>query len=108
MSNHPLHTPVCDLLGSRYPILQAGMGGPARSELAAAVCEAGGFGCLGMVRETPELIAREIAAVRQRTDRPFGINLIPAATDKALFAEELAACLEARVHAMVYFWDVVP
>jgi nitronate monooxygenase len=103
-----LHTPLCDILGCSYPILQAGMGGVARSELAAAVSAAGGFGCLGMVRERPSLIAREIAAVRERTDRPFGVNLIPAATDPTLFDEELAACLEAKVQSMVYFWDVVP
>ena len=108
MKDHSLHTPVCEMLGSTYPILQAGMGGPARFELAAAVCEAGGYGCLGMVREKPEFIARQIAAVRERTGRPFGVNLIPAATDAALFAEELAACLDARVHSLVYFWDVVP
>jgi len=105
---HRLHTPVCDLLGSSYPILQAGMGGPARFELAAAVCEAGAYGCLGMVREKPEFIAAQIAAVRARTNRPFGVNLIPAATEPALFAEELAACLEAGVHSLVYFWDVIP
>ena len=46
-----LHTPICDLLGCRYPILQAGMGGVARSGLVAAVIEAGGYGFLGMVRE---------------------------------------------------------
>lgn len=103
-----LHTPACELLGVSHPVLQAGMGGVARSELAAAVSAAGGFGCLGMVRETPDLIAREIAAVRERTDRPFGVNLIPAATDGALFGEELAACISARVKTMVYFWDVVP
>lgn len=61
---------------------------------------------LGMVREQPALIAREIAAVRARTARPFAVNLIPSATDPALFAEELAACLEARVHGMVFFWDI--
>lgn len=104
----PLHTPLCDLLGCRYPVLQAGMGGVARSELAAAVSQAGGFGCLGMVREPPELIAREIAAVRERTDRPFGVNLIPCATEPELFAEELAACAEAGVSTMVFFWDVMP
>jgi nitronate monooxygenase len=108
MTPNVLRTPLCDLLGSTYPILQAGMGGVARSELAAAVCEAGAYGCLGMVREKPDLIAREIAAVRQRTSRPFGVNLIPAATDPVLFDEELAACLEAKVHSLVYFWDVVP
>ena len=46
-----LHRPVCDLLGCTYPIVLAGMGGVARSELVAAVTEAGGFGFLGMVRE---------------------------------------------------------
>ena len=39
-----------------------GNGGVARSQLAGAVAEAGGFGCLGMVRESPALIAREIKA----------------------------------------------
>lgn len=108
MSHPALRTRVCDLLGCRYPVLQAGMGGPARAELAAAVSMSGGYGCLGMVREKPELIRREIAAVRARTDKPFGVNLIPAVTEPSLFAEELAACLEARVHGLTYFWDVVP
>ena len=44
-----------------------------------------------MVRETPDLIAGEIEAVRARTERPFGVNLIPAATDPALLEAELAS-----------------
>jgi nitronate monooxygenase len=96
------------LLGCQHPIISAGMGGPARSELAAAVSEAGGFGLLGMVRETPELIGREIAAVRAATQRPFGVNLIPAATEPSLFAAELGVCIAARVPALCFFWDVVP
>jgi nitronate monooxygenase len=99
-------TPLTERLGCRYPIISAGMGGPARSELAAAVSAAGGFGLLGMVRESPELIAREIAAVRQRTNRAFGVNLIPSATEPALLEEELAACFHAGVPAMCFFWDV--
>jgi nitronate monooxygenase len=43
-------------LGCRFPVISAGMGGPARAELAAAVSRSGGFGLLGMVRESPELI----------------------------------------------------
>jgi nitronate monooxygenase len=101
-----LHTPLCDLLGCRYPILQAGMGGVARSELVAAVIEAGGYGFLGMVREKPALIAQEIDAVRARTDGPFGVNLIPAATDQALLEAELSVCVEKRVHSLCFFWDV--
>src|SRR3546814_4388713 len=88
-----LHTPVCDILHCRYPVLQAGMGGVARAELVAAVARAGGYGFLGMVRESPELIAREIDAVRQATKQPFGVNLIPAATEHELFEAELDVCL---------------
>lgn len=108
MSDTPefLRTPLCDMLGCRYPILQAGMGGVARAELVAAVARAGGYGFLGMVREPPALIAREIDAVRARTDRLFGVNLIPAATDPALFDAELAVCFEKRVHALCFFWSV--
>lgn len=107
IANH-LHTPVCTLLGCDLPILLAGMGGVARSELVAAVTQAGGYGILGMVRETPQLIAQEIAAVRSRTDRPFAVNLIPAATVPALLDAELGICLDLGVPAMCFFWDVVP
>ena len=68
-----LHTPICDLLGCRYPILQAGMGGVARSELVAAVTEAGGYGFLGMVRESTDLIAREIDKVRAHPMGPSAL-----------------------------------
>jgi nitronate monooxygenase len=101
-----LRTPVCDLLGCEVPIVLAGMGGVARSELAAAVSEAGGFGFMGMVRESPELIAEETKAVRARTARPFGVNLIPSATDPKLLAAELDACLEAQVPVVALFWDL--
>jgi NAD(P)H-dependent flavin oxidoreductase YrpB (nitropropane dioxygenase family) len=37
----PLHTPLCDLLGCRYPVMQAPMaGGPTTPELVAAVSQA--------------------------------------------------------------------
>lgn len=108
MTNPRLHTPICDLLGCDAPILLAGMGGVARSELVAAVALAGGYGILGMVRETPALIAQEIDAVRARTNRPFAVNLIPAATDPALLDAELGTCLDRAVPAMCFFWDVVP
>ncbi len=108
MTFHRLHTPVCDLLGCDVPIVLAGMGGVARSELVAAVAQAGGYGILGMVRETPALIAQEIDAVRAKTDRPFAVNLIPAATDPALLDAELGTCIDRAVPAMCFFWDVVP
>jgi nitronate monooxygenase len=101
-----LHTPVCDLLGCEYPVLLAGMGGVARSELVVAVSEAGGFGFLGMVRESPQLITEEIAKVRAGTNRDFGVNLIPAATNPELLDAEIVACIAARVPVMALFWDL--
>jgi nitronate monooxygenase len=99
-------TPLTEKLGCRYPIICAGMGGPARSELAAAISSAGGFGQLGMVRESAKLIEQEIAATRRLTNRPFAVNLIPDATDPKLLDEELAACFHAGVAAMTFFWGV--
>lgn len=101
-----LHTPVCDLLGCEYPVVLAGMGGVSRSELVAAVSRAGGFGFLGMVRESPELIRAEIAHVQAATSRDFGVNLIPAATDPELFAAELDTCIAERVPVVSLFWDL--
>lgn len=84
------------------------MGGVARSDLVAAVSAAGGFGFLGMVRESANLILREAAAVRAKTTAPFGINLIPAATKPDLLRAELAACIEARPRCVSLFWDFDP
>lgn len=72
----PLHTPLCDLLGIRYPICQAGMGFVARSRLAAAVSEAGGLGVIAAVHGTPEELRAEIKRVREATDRPFGVDIL--------------------------------
>jgi len=103
-----LQTPVCALLGCEVPVVLAGMGGVARSELVAAVTAAGGFGFLGMVRESPELIRAEIARVRAATPRGFGVNLIPAATSAQLLEAELDAVLAERVAAVTLFWDLRP
>jgi enoyl-[acyl-carrier protein] reductase II len=71
-----LHTQLCDLLGIRYPICQAGMGYVARSELAAAVSEAGGLGVLAAAHNTPQELRAEIRRVRDATDRPFGVDVL--------------------------------
>lgn len=114
MSHSLLHarelapTPLCEMLGCRYPLILAGMGGVARHELVIAVTEAGGFGFLGMVREPLALIRSEVAKVRQGTYRPFGVNLIPAGTDPQLLSQQIDLCIELRVPVVCLFWDVVP
>ncbi|TAL74172.1 MAG: nitronate monooxygenase [Rhodanobacter sp.] len=103
-----LHTPLMDQLHCAVPIMLAGMGGVARSGLAAAVAKAGGFPVMGMVREPVALIEREVRALRAATgpDLHFAVNLIPASCDQALLRDEVAACLRLKVPAMVLFWEV--
>lgn len=101
-----LHRPVCELLGCTYPLVLAGMGGVARSELAAAVSEAGGFGFLGMVREPVALIRNEVEALRKRGVQRFGVNLIPAATPAGLLEAQLQTCIELEVPVVALFWDL--
>ena len=71
-----LHTPICDLLGIRYPICQAGMGYVARSALAAAVSAAGGLGVIAAANLSPRELREEIKKVREATDRPFGVDIL--------------------------------
>jgi nitronate monooxygenase len=46
-----LRTRLTELLGIRYPVLSAPMGGTAGGRLAAAMSEAGGLGLIGAVGE---------------------------------------------------------
>ncbi len=72
-----LRTRLCDLLGIQYPIVQAGMGfGITTPELVAAVSNAGGLGILGAHMMKPEQLRANLRAIKQRTDRPFGVNFI--------------------------------
>jgi nitronate monooxygenase len=89
---------LAERLGVALPILQAPMaGGPSTPELAAAVAAAGGLGNLGAAMLSPAQILEACAAVRARTDRPFGVNLFvlppavaPAADTMALALDRLA------------------
>lgn len=72
-------TPLCDLLGIEYPLLQGGMVWIAGGRLAAAVSEAGGLGIIGGAGAGPERIKEQITLARSLTERPFGVNLMLAA-----------------------------
>jgi nitronate monooxygenase len=68
-------TPLCDLLGIDYPIIQSGMGSVAGPDLAAEVSRAGGLGVIGGLNLPPDELRKRIRFVREHTDRPFGVNL---------------------------------
>ena len=63
-------TPLCDLLGIEYPIIQSGMGSVAGPDLAAEVSRAGGLGVIAGLNLPPEELRTRIRFVRERTDRP--------------------------------------
>jgi NAD(P)H-dependent flavin oxidoreductase YrpB (nitropropane dioxygenase family) len=75
MTHPALNTPLCDLFGIRFPIVQTGMGYVADPGLASATSNAGGLGIVaGATMDLAEL-ERAIAATKARTEFPFGVNL---------------------------------
>lgn len=72
----PLHTPLCDRLGIRYPVLQAPMARVVTPEMTAEVARAGGLGILAGAGVPPPELRALIRRVKELTDRPFGVNLI--------------------------------
>ena len=71
----PMSTRITELLGIDYPIVQAPMGWIARSALASAVSNAGGLGIIETSSGELDAIRVEIAAMRELTTRPFGVNI---------------------------------
>ncbi|WP_433220363.1 NAD(P)H-dependent flavin oxidoreductase [Microtetraspora malaysiensis] len=82
-----LSTVFTEMLGVRYPIALAPMGGSAGGALAAAVSRGGGFGILGGAYGDPEWLAREVPIVAS-TEGPWGVGFLTWGIDLA--AVELA------------------
>ena len=84
-----LHTPLCDLLEVKHPIMLAGMGGVSYAELVAAVSNAGGYGVLGMAGRSPDFIRDEMRKVKSLTDKPFGVDLLAASPESLTASVEI-------------------
>ena len=90
---------VCKILNIQSPVIQAPMAWITSSGLAAAVSDAGGLGVLGtsadfteIVRGIPENVEAMRQAIRRTkelTDKPFGINVFPAAADPYGFSKAM-------------------
>ena len=89
-------TPFSEKLGLRLPLIAAPMaGGPTSPELVAACCAAGALGSFGFAYTQPEEMKKQAAAVRAKTDRPFGVNLFVAPPIAAIDPGAQKAALEA-------------
>jgi NAD(P)H-dependent flavin oxidoreductase YrpB (nitropropane dioxygenase family) len=89
-----LHTRICDLFGVRYPIVQTGMGWVSGARLTAATSQAGGLGILASATMTLPQLEQAIREVKERTARPFGVNL---RADQADVTERVALLVRSGV-----------
>ena len=95
-----IHTRICDLLGIPHPIVLGGMGNATTAPLVAAVSNAGGFGTLGTSAFDAATLDREIAAIHERTEKPFGINHLLFQIQENMFA----VTLRARPALVAFAW----
>jgi nitronate monooxygenase len=93
-----LRTPLCYRLGIDLPIVQAPVS-PAPA-LAAAVSNAGGLGMLQASWLSPDELREAIRETRQRTDRPFGVNLVLEWAQD----ERMELALDEGVRIVSLFW----
>ena len=66
---------MTELLGTDYPIIQAGMIWASGWRLASAVSNRAGLGCVGAGSMYPEVLREHIRKCRAATSRPFGVNV---------------------------------
>lgn len=90
-------TRVCELLEIEYPIIQGAMNWVANGELAAAVSEVGGLGIItpganwDRKGERADNLRLQIRRAKERTAKPFGVNLTVLDPESRKFAEIVAS-----------------
>jgi NAD(P)H-dependent flavin oxidoreductase YrpB (nitropropane dioxygenase family) len=94
-----LTTRFTELIGCRIPLQQAGMGGVATADLAAAVSTAGALGMLGGAGIATAELSASFDEVAARTDAPVGVNFLMPFVDPA--AVEIGA---SRARLVEFFY----
>ena len=81
-----IKSPLCDLLGIEYPIIQGGMAWVADAPLASAVANAGGLGLISAMNADADWLIKDIRKAKTMTNKPFGVNIMLLSP----FADEVA------------------
>ncbi len=71
-----MKTRVSSLLEIKYPVIQGGMAWVAEYHLASAVSNAGGLGMIGAANAPASWVKDQIKKMKERTDKPFGVNVM--------------------------------
>ena len=78
---------INELLGIKYPVFQGGMANISDGAFAAAISEAGALGIIGAGGMNAEALAEQIKICKERTDKPFGVNIMLMNPDADRMAE---------------------
>jgi len=98
---------LCSKLGLKYPIFQAGLGGIAGPDLTAAVSNSGALGHLGGIRMSAENLRQWIKETKQKTNKPFGVNLVPPGGGPDGFEAQFEVVLDEKPAVVSLFWGRV-
>lgn len=90
---------ICELLGIKYPIIQAPMNWVSGADLVAAVSNAGGLGTLGPnsgaedmtsdVELTGERMRAQIKKVRRLSQAPFAVNIVVGVGEDMTYSKKI-------------------
>jgi enoyl-[acyl-carrier protein] reductase II len=94
-----------EFLGCDVAILGGAMSWVSERHLVSAISNAGGFGVIACGAMTPDLLDTEIAETRNRTDKPFGVNLI---TMHPMLSDLIDTCAKHEVGHVVLAGGLPP
>ena len=87
-----------EFLGTKYSIMAGAMSWVSEHNLVSAISNAGGFGVLACGSMGPDLLRKEIRLTKEKTQKPFGVNLITMHPD---IMELSKVCIEEKITHVV-------
>ncbi len=103
-----LRTRLSHDFGLRLPLASAGMAFVGLTDLASAVTNAGGIGVYGVGAEPPPVFAARLAAIREQTSGPFGVDFLVDTSAFGAFTtqDHIDIAVSARVPIVVFHWNL--
>ncbi len=93
-------TVISEMFGIEYPVIGAPMFKVSSEDLAIAVSEAGGLGCISLTNyATLDQIDTVLSAIRRRSSKPIGVNIH--LSDKFDWRSQLRVCLDRGVNLFI-------
>lgn len=98
----PFSTPLSRKLGLTYPLVAAPMFIISNKEMIVAAAEAGILGTMPSLNaRTPEKFEADLKWIREKTDKPFGINVTIGLTDPERLQQDIELCFQYEVPVLL-------